>query len=103
VLADWPGTGRAANASRGDHARSCYSAGWAWAFKTPYNMVRQDSLGGSAASPLIISWPCETGDVAGGVRDQYHHAVDVVPTILDSAGVDPSRHPSHPRRARAVS
>jgi arylsulfatase len=52
-------------------------------------MVRQDSLGGSAASPLIISWPREMGDVAGGVRDQYHHAVDVVPTILDCADVDP--------------
>jgi arylsulfatase len=89
VLAGWPGTGRAASASCGDDARSDYSLGWAWAFKTPYNMVRQDSLGGSAASPLIISWPCEMGDVAGGVRDQYHHAVDVVPTILDCAGVDP--------------
>jgi arylsulfatase len=27
--------------------------------------------------------------VAGGVRDQYHHAVDIVPTILDCAGIDP--------------
>jgi arylsulfatase A-like enzyme len=65
------------------------SAGWAWAFGTPYDMLRQYSLGGSAASPLVISWPREMKDVAGGVRDQYHHAVDIVPTILDCAAVDP--------------
>jgi arylsulfatase A-like enzyme len=90
LLAGWPGPDQAANVSSsgGDEAREC-AAGWAWAFATPYNMLRQDSLGGSAASPLIISWPREMGSVAGGVRDQYHHAVDVVPTILDCAGVDP--------------
>src|SRR5260221_14745740 len=66
---------------------------------TPYNMVRQDSLGGSAASPLIISWPREMGDVAGGVRDQYHHAGGGVPTILDCADVDPPQtHRAHVQR-----
>jgi arylsulfatase A-like enzyme len=63
--------------------------GWAWAFGTPYNVSRQYALGGTAASPLIISWPPETAEVAGGVRDQYHHAADVVPTILDCAGIEP--------------
>ncbi len=76
-----------AMSSIGDHD----PAGWAWAFRTPYNMPRQYSLGGCAASPLIISWPREMADVAGGVRDQYHHAVDIVPTILDCAGIDPPR------------
>ena len=54
-------------------------------------MARQSALGGSVASPLIISWPREMADVAGGVRDQYHHAVDIVPTILDCAGLDRPR------------
>ncbi len=67
------------------------AAGWAWAFRTPYHLARQYSLGGSVASPLIISWPREMADVAGGVRDQYHHAVDIVPTILDCAGLDRPR------------
>jgi arylsulfatase A-like enzyme len=66
-----------------------FLAGWRWAFGTPYNMRRQHSAGGSVASPLIISWPREMRGVAGGVRDQYHHAVDVVPTILDCAAIDP--------------
>jgi arylsulfatase len=51
-------------------------------------MRRQSSLGGSVTSPLIISWPQEMRAVAGGVRDQYHHAADVVPTILDCAAID---------------
>jgi arylsulfatase A-like enzyme len=90
LLAGWPGPDQAANAwSSGGGEAGDGAAGWAWAFATPYNVLRQDSLGGSAASPLIISWPREMGRVAGGVRDQYHHAVDVVPTILDCAGVEP--------------
>ncbi len=68
-----------------------HPSGWAWAFRTPYNMARQSALGGSAPSPLIISWPREMADVGGGLRDQYHHAVDIVPTILDCAGFAPPR------------
>jgi arylsulfatase A-like enzyme len=64
-------------------------AGWTWAFGTPYNMARQHTHGGTAASPLIISWLPQMTDMAGGVRDQYHHAVDIVPTILDCAGIEP--------------
>jgi arylsulfatase A-like enzyme len=64
-------------------------AGWAWAFGTPYNAARQQALGGTAAGPLIISWLPGMADMAGGVRDQYHHAADVVPTILDCAGIEP--------------
>jgi arylsulfatase A-like enzyme len=67
-----------------------FPAGWAWAFRTPYNALRQQSPGGSVPSPLIISWPLQMRDVMGGLRDQYHHAADVVPTILDCAGLDPA-------------
>jgi arylsulfatase A-like enzyme len=90
LRAGWIGPDQAANVSSraGDDADEL-AAGWAWAFATPYSVLRQDSLGGSAASPLIISWPREMGRLAGGVRDQYHHAVDIVPTILDCAEIDP--------------
>jgi arylsulfatase A-like enzyme len=84
VLAGWPG---ADEDSLADGGR--LPAGWTWAFGTPYNMPRQHALGGTAASPLIISWPAGMMSVAGGVRDQYHHAVDIVPTILDCAGIEP--------------
>jgi arylsulfatase len=63
--------------------------GWTWAFGTPYNMARQHAHGGTAASPLIITWLQGLSDTAGGVRDQYHHAVDIVPTILDCVGIEP--------------
>ncbi len=82
------GADRSQDGPSGD---SEFLAGWRWAFRTPYNMRRQCSLGGSVTSPLIISWPREMREVAGGVRDQYHHAVDLVPTILDCAAIDPPR------------
>lgn len=85
----WPPPAQAEHVASAGQTGGDHSAGWAWAFRTPYNSLRQESLGGSAASPLIISWPGEMGAVAGGVRDQYHHAVDIVPTILDCAGIDP--------------
>ncbi|HEV2244066.1 MAG TPA: sulfatase-like hydrolase/transferase, partial [Streptosporangiaceae bacterium] len=85
----WPPPAQAVHAASADQSGGDHSAGWASAFRTPYNSPRQESLGGSAASPLIISWPGEMGAVGGGVRDQYHHAVDIVPTILDCAGIDP--------------
>ena len=82
-LAGWPG-------ADGNGLADCdhLPAGWTWAFGTPYNMARQYALGGTAASPLIISWLPGMADMAGGVRDQFHHAVDIVPTILDCAGIE---------------
>ena len=75
-----------------------YPAGWAWAFRTPYHALRQLSPGGSVPGPLIISWPQEMRAVMGGLRDQYHHAADVVPTILDCIGRDaPGRAGGQPQ------
>jgi len=84
-LAGWAWNADAAgDAADFDHL----SAGWARAFGTPYNVPRHCSPGGSA-TPLIISWAPGMQGVAGGIRDQYHHAVDIVPTILDCAGIEP--------------
>lgn len=66
-----------------------YPTGWAWAFNAPYKMFKRFSLEGGIADPLIISWPREMSKVSGGVRDQYHHAIDLVPTILECCGVEP--------------
>jgi arylsulfatase A-like enzyme len=65
--------------------------GWACAFRAPYSALRQYALGGTAPSPLIISWLPGMAEAAGGVRDQYHHAADIVPTICECAGIDPPR------------
>jgi arylsulfatase len=51
-------------------------------------MFKRYTLEGGLADPLIISWPKAMKRVAGQVRDQYCHAIDLVPTILDCCGVE---------------
>jgi arylsulfatase len=64
-----------------------YPTGWAMAFNTPFKMWKRYEFNGGTSDPCIISWP--KGITARGeVRDQYHHAIDLVPTILDALGVD---------------
>jgi len=60
-----------------------YPTGWAAAFSTPFKMFkRYSNYSGGTADPLVISWP-KGIKAKGQVRNQYHHAVDIVPTILD--------------------
>ena len=60
-----------------------YSTGWAMAFNTPFKMwKRYASFEGGTADPCIISWPAGI-TARGEVREQYHHAIDIVPTVLD--------------------
>jgi len=65
-----------------------YPTGWAWAFDSPYKMFKRFSLEGGVADPLVIAWPKQMTKIAGGTRDQYHHAIDIVPTILDCCGIE---------------
>jgi hypothetical protein len=67
-----------------------YPNGWAMAFNTPFKMWKRYEFNGGTADPCIISWPPAAGDAAGRgeLRHQYHHAIDIVPTILDVLGVD---------------
>jgi arylsulfatase A-like enzyme len=66
-----------------------YNTGWAWAFDTPFPYwKRYAGYEGGTADMCIVSWP--NGIAARGeVRDQYVHAVDVVPTIYELIGVEP--------------
>src|SRR2546430_16275881 len=52
----------------------------------PYTTLFR-SFNGGTADPCIISWPSATAG-HGEIRHQYHHAVDIVPTILDVLGVE---------------
>ncbi len=64
-----------------------YSAGWAWAMSTPFKWVKQvASHFGGTAQGMAISWPGRINDV-GGIRRQFHHVIDIVPTILEATGV----------------
>jgi arylsulfatase A-like enzyme len=66
-----------------------YPTGWALAFNTPYKMFKRYSLEGGIADPCLISWMKNMKSVAGQIRDQYHHATDIVPTLLDLCNVQP--------------
>jgi len=63
------------------------SAGWSWAFDTPFDWFKQNAsrLGGINQN-MVVSWPARIKD-KGGLRDQFVHVVDVVPTILDATGI----------------
>ena len=64
-----------------------FAAGWAWAMDTPFQWVKQvASHFGGTAQGVAMSWPGHINDV-GGVRRQFHHVIDIVPTILEATGV----------------
>jgi arylsulfatase A-like enzyme len=63
-----------------------YPTGWACAFNAPFKMWKRYDFNGGTADPCIISWPAGTR-ARGEIRDQYHHAVDIVPTLLDMLSV----------------
>jgi arylsulfatase len=64
-----------------------YSAGWAWAFDTPFQWCKQvASHFGGTRQGMCMSWPGHIKDL-GGIRTQFHHVIDVVPTILEATGV----------------
>jgi arylsulfatase A-like enzyme len=65
-----------------------YPTGWAFATSTPFQMFKRYSqFSGGTCDPLVISWP-KGIKVRGEVRHQYHHSVDIVPTILDICGLE---------------
>ena len=63
------------------------SAGWSWAFDTPFSWFKQNAsqLGGVNQN-MVVSWPAQIKD-KGGLREQFVHVIDVVPTILEAAGI----------------
>jgi arylsulfatase A-like enzyme len=63
------------------------SAGWSWAFDAPFTWFKQNAskLGGIRQN-MVVSWPNGIED-KGGLREQFMHVIDVVPTILEVAGI----------------
>src|ERR1700710_2275161 len=60
---------------------------WSWAFDTPFKYTKQiASHFGGTRQGMAISWPNRIKD-AGGVRSQFHHIIDIVPTILEATGI----------------
>ena len=69
-----------------------YPKGWGFAGNTPLKWFKMDTFGGGIRDPLIVHWPKRVKD-AGGIRTQYHHCVDFVPTILELLDIEaPGEH-----------
>src|SRR5262245_5094097 len=64
-----------------------YASAWAWAGNTPFQWGKQvaSHLGGTR-DPMVISWPKRITD-KGGLRSQFTHVTDIVPTVLEAAGI----------------
>jgi arylsulfatase len=64
-----------------------YAVGWAWAMDTPYQWTKQvASHWGGTRNGTIVHWPAGIQE-KGGLRTQFHHVIDVAPTILEAAGL----------------
>src|SRR5215475_11971437 len=60
---------------------------WTWAFDTPFSWTKQiASHFGGTRQGMAISWRKVIKD-KGGIRHQFHHMIDIVPTILEAAGI----------------
>lgn len=66
-----------------------FPAAWAWATNTPFQWTKTvaSHLGGTR-NPMVVSWPKRIAD-QGGIRQQFGHVNDIMPTILEAAGIAP--------------
>lgn len=66
-----------------------FPSAWAHAMNTPFQWTKQvASHFGGTRNPMIISWPAKIKD-KGGVRSQFLHVIDLVPTLYDAIGITP--------------
>jgi arylsulfatase len=64
-----------------------YAVGWALAWDTPYQWTKEvASHFGGTRNGMAMAWPARIQD-AGGIRHQFHHVIDIVPTILEAASL----------------
>lgn len=71
----------------GARSSSNYPWGWAQAGNTPLKWYKQNTHGGGVRVPLIVHWPQGVAE-RGGVRHQFHHVSDVLPTVLETLGAE---------------
>src|SRR5258707_10016067 len=68
-----------------------YAAGWAVAGDTPFQWTKQMAASyGGTPNPLVIHWP-QGIPAKGEGRSQWHHVIDIAPTILEAAGLPPPK------------
>ena len=70
-----------------DKTQPHMSVAWSWAFDTPFKWTKQvASHFGGTRQGMAMAWPARIKD-AGGIRTQFHHLIDIVPTILEATGI----------------
>ncbi|RJL24204.1 arylsulfatase [Bailinhaonella thermotolerans] len=83
---DWnPDVPREPELIGGPRAMVHYPRGWGMASNTPFRLYKGTTHAGGVRVPLVLSWP--RGGVVPGVRDRYQYVTDLLPTLLDLAGV----------------
>lgn len=70
-----------------DHSLNHYPVGWANLGNTPFQWYKTWVHSGGVKDPLIIHYPNGIQD-KGGIREQYHHVIDITPTVLDIIGIE---------------
>lgn len=71
----------------GPTSYSHYPAAWAWAMDTPFQWMKQvASHFGGTRNPMVITWPKHIRE-PGGLRSQFSHVSDLMPTILEAAQI----------------
>jgi len=72
----------------GPSSHNNYPWGWTMAGNTPFKRWKREVHEGGVADPCIVRLPSGAGrESAGEVRRQFAHAIDILPTVLDLAGV----------------
>ena len=81
-----------------------YPWGWTMAGNTPLRRWKREVHEGGVADPCIISWPAQFSGFSGGIRHQFAHAVDVMPTVLELVeSTHRTTSSTCPRRSSTVS
>lgn len=73
-----------------ERAKNNYPIGWAQVENTPLRRYKQNTHAGGVQDPLIVHWP--DGLKETGIRNQFHHVMDIVPTIMEVLETDAPTH-----------
>ncbi|MGH9206850.1 MAG: sulfatase-like hydrolase/transferase, partial [Acidimicrobiales bacterium] len=79
----------------GPRSHNNYPWGWTMAGNTPFKRWKREVHEGGVADPCIVRWPSRLRGEAGGIRHQFAHAVDVLPTVLELVGIDAPKQIGH--------
>lgn len=70
-----------------DRCENHFNVGWAWALDSPFQWMKQvASHFGGTRNALAVSWP-KGIKAKGELRQQFHHVIDLFPTLLEVAGI----------------